>query len=85
MAKQQEFSKAHLTRIEAYFKSIAEEGNRNNALFNYACVLKDTGLTLVEIQTAILKFNEQLSAPLEEDEIKSTIFTSIARKFNDRK
>ena len=85
MAKQQhELNKAHLSKIEIYFKGIAEEGNRNNALFNYACVLKDYGQILAEIQDNVLKLNSKLASPLEEEEIKSTIFTSIARKFNDR-
>jgi hypothetical protein len=46
--------------------------------------LKDSGSALAEIEEAVLKFNKQLTTPLEENEIKSTIFTSIARKFNDR-
>lgn len=83
LSRQSENRKANLTALEIYFKGIAEEGNRNNALFSYACVLKDSGKTLAEIEEAVKAFNNKLSAPLTQEEIKSTILVSIARKFEN--
>lgn len=55
--------------------------NRNNNLFKYACILKESGYTYDELEKDILSFNKKLDLPLDESELKRTVLTSIHKKY----
>lgn len=74
---------AKLDRVEAWFLKEMDIGNRNNLLLRYGLLLLDKGLTPKEIEKAVLSLNRKQTTPLDEAEIKSTIFVTINRRFDE--
>lgn len=72
-------NKQNLSHLEKWFYKEAQEGSRNNILYRYATVLKDSGKSIQEVKDAILAFNEKLGNPLPQDEIQQTIFKSLEK------
>lgn len=72
---------ANATKLEAWFLNKLEDLGRNNMLLRYGLALVDSGLPLLEINSSVLAFNKKLPEPLEQREIESTVFKTIASKF----
>ncbi len=71
---------ASLSALEKWFIRETEEGNRSNMLLKYGLVLVDNGYPLQAINSMITTFNAKLEAPLDDNEISSTIMITIAKK-----
>lgn len=71
---------ANLSNIEAWFLLHAENGKRNGALLRYGLMLVDSGLSLSLIEDKVIDLNSRLTDPLEEDEIKATVFVTLAKR-----
>lgn len=69
-----------MDRLEAWIINNAEDGNRNNQLYNYASILLDNGEDYVEIRNKVLALNSKLPDSLSEEEIDNTILRSISSK-----
>jgi len=82
----QELSKlTNLSSVDKWFVLKMKEGNRNQNLIRYALMLKDSGqYDYPSLEKAVFNLNKQLTKPLSENEIKSTILKTIARKFNEQ-
>lgn len=82
--KKEQKEAKNLPALERWLLQEAKSGNRNNILHRYACILLDQGKDQRNIEKSILTFNGKLFNPLSEDEIKSTIFVSIAKRIANR-
>ena len=51
----------------------ADEGGRNNAAFNYACWLKDLGVSEQMAHELMISWNSRNSQPLDDDELQSAV------------
>jgi hypothetical protein len=71
-----------MDNLERWFAGRMASGNRNNHLLKYAMALVDSGLDLYSVQQAVLSFNGKLSNGLPEDEIRTTIFVSVSKRFS---
>ncbi|QYW02265.1 bifunctional DNA primase/helicase [Stenotrophomonas phage Philippe] len=70
-----------LDNLQRWFAQRMAAGNRNNNMLKYAMVLVDSGWELPDVQKNVLEFNSKLNTPLPKDEIESTIFVSVAKKY----
>lgn len=70
-----------LDNLERWFAQRIATGNRNNHMIKYALALHDSGYNYAEIEKKVLFFNQQLSNKLTEDELRSTVLLTIAKKF----
>ena len=59
-------------------------GNRNNQMIKFALALVDSGMNLIEVQKAVLSFNDKLSNKLAEDEINSTIMVTVGKRLSNK-
>jgi hypothetical protein len=71
-----------MDNLERWFAQRIASGNRNNNLLKYAMALVDSNMDLYSVQQAVLAFNAKLSNGLTEDEIRTTIFVSVAKRFS---
>lgn len=69
-----------LDRLEAWVINNTADGNRNKQLYNYACILADSGKEYSDVRAGVLELNFKLPDSLPEDEIENTILRSIATK-----
>lgn len=72
---------ASMDNLERWFAQRIAEGNRNNNMLRFAMALVDGGLPLHEVEKRVLEFNAKLNNGLREDEIRATIFVSVAKKY----
>ena len=73
----------NLSNLERWFlNKMNTEGGRNNYLLQYALALKDTKEPEEKIEVRVLDLNSRLEMPLQEAEIRATIFVTLAKKFN---
>ena len=70
----------NLENLERWFLNNMEVGGRNNALLNYAMMLKDAGMSYDDLEKKVLKLNSESDSPLKKDEIYSTVLKSVASK-----
>lgn len=70
-----------LDNLERWFAQRIASGNRNNQMIKYALALVDSGLSLIEVNKQVHAFNQKLNNPLDEEEIDSTILTTVAKRF----
>ena len=70
-----------LDNLERWFAQRIATGNRNNQMLKYAMALYDSGFDYGDIEKRVINFNNQLSNKLHEDELRSTILISVAKKF----
>ncbi len=68
-----------LNNLERWFVQNATNGSRNNQLIKYALVLVDMGYDLDNTQNGVLSLNQKLDNSLPEDEIRNTIFSTVAK------
>lgn len=78
----QSFQKVEsLDNMERWFAQRIATGNRNNQMIKYALALVDNGMNLQEVSQQVHSFNKKLNNPLSEDELETTILTSVAKRF----
>ena len=75
---------ASLDNLERWFASRMASGNRNNQMIKFALALVDSGMNLIEVQKAVLSFNDKLSNKLAEDEINSTIMVTVGKRLSSK-
>ena len=73
---------ASLDNLERWFATRMANGNRNNQMIKFALALVDSGMNLIEVQKAVLAFNDKLSNKLAEDEINSTIMVTVGKRLS---
>ena len=73
-----------LDNLERWFASRIASGNRNNQMLKYALALVDSGMNLIEVTHQVHAFNGKLNAPLDKDELDSTILVTVAKRFTAR-
>mgnify|MGYP007069888324 CR=1 FL=1 len=74
----------NLSNLEKWFYARIQVGNRNNYLLRYGYVLADMGLTLSQVLDKVRSFNQQLTEPISEKELSTTIQVSLAKKFGEK-
>jgi hypothetical protein len=79
--KQQYQTLESLDNLERWFAQRIASGNRNNQMIKYALALVDSGMTLMEVNAQVHAFNGKLSDPLGEDELDTTIMTTVAKRY----
>lgn len=72
---------ASLDNLERWFAQRIASGNRNNQMIKYALALVDGGHSLVDVNRMVLDFNKKLSNPLSEQELASTVLTTVGKRF----
>lgn len=72
---------ASLDNLERWFAQRIASGNRNNQMLKFAMLLVDAGQSLTEVEEKVLDFNQKLSNKLSEDELRKTVFKSVAAKY----
>lgn len=80
--KKEQKSIKNVSNLERWLLASAGSTGRNNTLAQYAFALIDQGLDQKGVEDAVLAFNKRFSEPLTKDEIKNTIFVSIAKRFS---
>jgi len=70
-----------LDNLQRWFAQRIASGNRNNQMIKYALALVDSGMDLVTVQKQVHEFNKSLNNPLTEDEIDTTILTTVAKRY----
>lgn len=73
-----------MDRLERYFYTKSEEGNRNNVLFKFGAALIDAGYQLDDLVMKIESFNSKLPKPLSKEELENTVIKSVRNKFYTR-
>jgi hypothetical protein len=71
-----------LDNLERWFAGRIASGNRNNQMIKFAYALVDSGMTLHEVEQNVIAFNQKLSNGLTEQELRSTIFQSVAKRYD---
>lgn len=74
------FEDQDLDRLENWVINNTGDGNRNNQLYNYACILADSGLAYSELRDKVISLNSKLPDCLTVDELDNTVLRSIAAK-----
>lgn len=72
---------ASLDNLERWFAQRIASGNRNNQMIKYALALVDGGHSLIDVNRMVLDFNKKLSNPLSEQELASTVLTTVAKRY----
>ncbi|AJF40725.1 DNA primase [Vibrio phage phi 1] len=70
-----------MDKLERYFFSKIEEGNRNNTIFKYGAALVDSGRGLDDLVLKIKSFNSKLPKPIPDEELNNTVIQSVTRQF----
>jgi hypothetical protein len=70
-----------LDNLERWFAQRIASGNRNNQMLKYALTLVDSGWALHDVLNQVRTFNSQLSTPLPDSEIDSTISVTVAKRY----
>lgn len=70
----------HLDNLERWVINNTGDGNRNNMLLRYAFVLIDAGFSFDNIKEKVISLNDKLSDKLDELELHSTIFHTVAAR-----
>lgn len=71
-----------LDNLERWFAGRIASGNRNNQMIKFALALVDNGMSLLEVSRQVHAFNQKLNAPMDEEEIDSTIMVTVAKRFS---
>lgn len=74
-----------LDHLERWFiERMQQTGNRNNNFIKYALALCDAGCDYNTVEANVLALNQQLPKPLSEDELRSTVLVTVAKKLADQ-
>lgn len=79
--KQNQSKLDSLTNLERWFAQRIAVGNRNNNMLKYAMALVDSGMGYSEVEENVLRFNGSLSNGLSQEELETTIFVTVARRY----
>lgn len=69
---------SNLDNIARWFVKQIKPGNRNHMLYRYGIMLKDMGLDLDDVKDKVRLLNSRVNAPLSQEELDNTIFSSIS-------
>ena len=72
-----------MDKLEGWFAGKISDGNRNNMMLRFAMALVDGGVQFNEVSARTLDFNKKLPEPLDEDELKSTVIVSVAKRYDE--
>ena len=75
--KKEQLSLQSMNNLERWFAQRMVSGDRNNTIAKYGFMLQDSGFKPAEIEHMLLAFNDKLENKLDEQEILSTVMTSI--------
>ena len=78
--KKEQLSLQSMNNLERWFAQRMVSGDRNNTIAKYGFMLQDSGFKPAEIETMLLSFNDKLENKLDEQEILSTVMTSIRNR-----
>lgn len=70
-----------LDNLERWFAQRIATGNRNNHMIQFALALVDCGMSYQEVEGKVFAFNGKLSNPLSEQELRSTVLITVAKKY----
>lgn len=70
----------HLDNLERWVINNTGDGNRNNMLLRYAMILVDSGYKFDTVKDKVIGLNNKIVDKLDELELHSTIFHSVAKK-----
>lgn len=70
----------HLDNLERWVINNTGDGNRDNMLLRYAMILVDSGYKFDTVKDKVIGLNNKLVDKLDELELHSTIFHSVAKK-----
>lgn len=73
-----------LDNLERWVIQNSGDGNRNNQLFRYACILMDAGYDYNNIQQKLLGLNSKMSDALEEHELLGTVMVTVGKELAKR-
>jgi hypothetical protein len=68
---------SNLDNVARWFIKQIKPGNRNQMLYRYGIMLKDMGLEINDVKDKVRLLNSKVSAPLSQEELDNTIFSSI--------
>ena len=71
-----------LDNLERWFAQEIAIGNRNNNMIKYALALFSQGMSYTEIENQVLGFNARLPNPLAEQELRSTVLVTVAKRLS---
>lgn len=84
-AYRSEFQKVEsLDNLERWFAQRIAQGSRNNQMIKYALALVDNGMDLMSVSKQVHSFNQKLNNPLGEQEIETTILTTVAKRYQPK-
>lgn len=72
-----------LDNLERWFAQRIADGNRNNHMAQFALALVDTGMSYNEVEGRVFAFNGKLKNSLSEDELRSTVLVTVAKKIQN--
>ena len=78
--KKEQLSLQSMNNLERWFAQRMISGDRNNTIAKYGFMLQDSGFKPAEIEHMLLAFNDKLENKLDEQEILSTVMTSIRNR-----
>lgn len=78
--KKEQLSLQSMNNLERWFAQRMVSGDRNNTIAKYGFMLQDSGFKPAEIEHMLLAFNDKLENKLDEQEILSTVMTSIRNR-----
>lgn len=70
-----------MDNLERWFAQRIASGNRNNHMIKYALALVDTDMDLMSVNKQVHAFNAKLNNPLSDEELSSTIMTTVAKRY----
>lgn len=72
----------NLDNLERWFAQRMVTGNRNNLMLRYAMTLVDSGMSYNEVEERVIDFNSKLDNKLPDNELRSTVLVTAARKIH---
>lgn len=78
--QQKLLDQSNLDNLERWVINNTGDGNRNNMLLRYALILSENNFNLDTIKQKVLELNNKLMDKLDELEIHSTVFHTLAKR-----
>ena len=72
-----------LDNLERWFAQRFAEGNRNNQMIKFALALVDVGMSYAEVESKVIAFNAKLSGKLSQEELRSTVLVTVAKRLQN--
>ncbi len=69
-----------LNGIQRWVVLNCTEGQRNQVLYRYGCILADHNLDATQITKKVTEINNQIASPLSSDELQATVLKSLDSK-----